>query len=706
MYPWLKIPLFRAFIPFLTGILIYKYFSGISQAVLFVLIIIPLCYILLSKFYFSKKHQYFKFRWIDGLCLTLIFLIGGYLITYSNNQLISKKHFSHFLIPGSTIVIKITQPPEEKTKTLKIQADVIAVINSNSNIQATGKILTYIGKDSLAKSLVYGDIIAVKNNFTDIPAPMNPGQFDYKSNLANKSIHQQSYLKSDQWKFICHGKQHAFMRAMFRIRNVFHESIRANFKDESQQAILLALLIGYTSEITDEIRQSFTDTGIMHLLAVSGMHVGLIFMVLNLIFKSLLKLRYGNIFFIIAITIILWIYAGITGFSPSVLRATIMFNFLLIGKNIRKVNFIYNSILVSIFFLLLYDPLLIYNVGFQLSYAAVIGIVFVQPYLNSLLTSKSWIIQKLWPLISVTLSAQFFTLPLILYYFSQFPVYFFISNLLIIPISTLVIYLGFVVVFFNVLGVSSFTFIFAFITKYTMELMTRIIFYIRQLPFGLIDNIYLNSFMALILFIAILYMCFWIFYKNRRYLILCLVSLIVFVFSISIWNFKNLKREQLVIYGIPGQTLIAIQEHKKGYYIGDSSIIYNSKQLRINSFRNMIESGISFRNTPRYIIDHKIENNNLIVNNRLICANSIRILCLDHAYHPCFSTERIKVDFLLLAHNPIVKIEDLKKDYEFMQIVFDCSDTPWKIKQWKSDCEKQQIKYYDINSSGAMIIDI
>jgi len=706
MYPWLKIPLFRAFIPFLFGILIYKYIPGISLPILLVVISLPIFYLLVSKYYFSRTKQYFRFRWIDGICFTLVFLLSGYLITNSHNQLVSTTYFSHYLKPGSVVLLKITQPPEEKTKTIKLQADVIAVKNADSYIQVTGQVLAYVGKDSISNGLTYGDIIAVKNNFLDIPPPLNPGQFDYKLTMANKSINQQAFLKSGQWEFICHGKQNPIMKSMFHVRSVFLKSVRANIKEDSQQAILLALLIGYTNDINDDIRQSFTETGIMHLLAVSGMHVGLIFMVLNLIFKSLLKLRYGNILFIIIITLILWAYTGITGFSPSVLRATVMFNFLLIGKNIRKVNFIYNSILVSIFLLLLFDPLMIYNVGFQLSYAAVIGIVFVQPYLNSLLTSKSWVLQKLWPLISVTLSAQFFTLPLILYYFSQFPVYFFISNLLIIPISTLVIYLGFVMVFFDVLGIQILTFVFAFITKYTMELMTRIIFYIRQLPFVLIDNIYISPLMTLFLFMVIIFLCFWVFYKKKRNLILFVVSLIVFVLSVTIWNFKNLKRDQLVIYGIPGQTLISVQEHKTGCYIGDSTIIYNTKQLKLNSYRNVIASGISFHHAPKYLLDNKIETGNLFVNNRIICANSVRILYLDQAYRSCSHGVRIKFDILLIAHNPKIKLDELKNDFDFKQVVFDGSDTPWKIKQWKSDCEKNNIKFYDINTSGAMIIDI
>lgn len=706
MYPWLKIPLIRAFIPFLGGILLYSYLPEISWLNLVILFGLTLSYLLLSRYFISRTRQYFKFRWVDGICLTIIFLVGGVMITESHDQIKSKKHFSQFLKPESIIILKINEQPEEKLKTIKLQAYVIGIKTSDDYIPVTGKILAYIPKDSQSKCLRYCDIIAVKNKFVNVSPPLNPGQYDYKRNLANRSIYQQAFLKHNQWKFIFHGRQNPIMNAMFRVRETFINSVKANFKDESQQAILLALLIGYTSEINDEIRQSFTETGIMHLLAVSGMHVGLIFMVLNLIFKNILRMRYGNIIFIVVISIILWSYAGITGFSPSVLRATIMFNFLLIGKNIRKVNFVYNSILVSIFLLIVYEPLLIYHVGFQLSYAAVIGIVFVQPYLNSLLTSKSWMLQKLWPLISVTISAQFFTLPFILYYFNQFPVYFFLANLLIIPISTIVIYVGFIMVFFDVLGIHSLTWFFALIEKYTMELMTQIIYYIRQLPFVMIDNIYLSRVMALLLLFVIIYLCFWIFYRNIKDLVLLFISLIVFVSSITLWNYRNLKINQLVIYAIPGQTLIFVQEHKKGFYIGDSSIIYNNKQLRLSTYRNLIASGLSFQHTPRYLIGNRIETDNLFLDRHIICTNSLRILYLDHSYRFSKFDKKVKVDILLLTHNPKIKLNELKCNIDFKQLVFDGSNSKWKIKQWKSDCEKYNIKYNDINENGAMIIDI
>ena len=706
MYPWLKIPLIRAFIPFVVGILLYKSIPQIPDYYVYLFFCIPLCFVVFSRLYFSRTKQYFKFRWVDGLCFTIIFFVGGYLVTYSNDQLRSKNHFSHFLQKQSIVIAKIVQVPEEKLKTIKLEVKVVAVENSNVNIPVTGEMIVYVSKDSLAKCLRYADLIAIKNNVADIPAALNPGQFDYKSNLANRSIYQQALLKQNEWRFIGHGIPNRIMEAMFKVRSVFIKSVKANFIDDSQQAILLALLIGYTSEINDEIRQSFTETGIMHLLAVSGMHVGLIFMVLNFVFKGLTKIKYGNIVFIIAISLMLWIYAGITGFSPSVLRATVMFNFLLIGKNIRKVNFVYNSIMVSIFLLLLYDPRMIYHVGFQLSYAAVIGIVFVQPYLNSLLTSKSWVVKKLWPLISVTLSAQFFTLPLILYYFNQFPVYFFIANLLIIPISTFIIYIGFIVVLFDVLALHSLTLFFAFIEKYSIDLMNQIIFYIRQLPYVLINNIYLSPLMTLLLFLAILFLCFWVFYNRRRDLFYFGCSLILFIISITAWNFQNLKRNQLVIYAIPGKTLISLQEHKKGLYIGDSAIIYDNKKLRLNTFRNMISSGISFRNSPRFVIGSKITTSNFVADGKIISANSLRILYLDQSYKPYRLTEKIKVDIILLAHNPKVKFAHLKSTYDFKQVVFDGSNAPWKIKKWKLECAKLSIKYNDINENGAMIIDI
>ena len=180
----------------------------------------------------------------------------------------------------------------------------------------------------------------------------------------------------------------------------------------------------------------------------------------------------------------------------------------------------------------------------------------------------------------------------------------------------------------------------------------------------------------------------------------------IFVITITVWNIGNLKRDQLVIYAIPGKTLISLQEHKKGLYIGDSAIIYDSKQLRLNTYRNLIASGISFHHSPRYLIGNRIETDNLLADCKIISANSLRILYLDQSYYSRRMDERIKVDIILLAHNPKVKFNELKKYFDFKQVVFDGSNAPWKIKQWKSDCKKYAVKFNDINENGAMIIDI
>jgi competence protein ComEC len=706
MYPWLKIPLIRAFIPFLAGILLYRYIPDCPNLVLVGAATVPFFYLLISRFYLSKMLNYARFRWVDGVCLTVLFLFGGYIISHAKDQQNSKNHYRHHISKESVLVLKITEQPEEKAKTIKLQAKLTGIVNKYEYIPATGNVLAYVKKDSLSLTLAYSNLIAVKNCFYQIPSPLNPGQFDYRKNLANKSVYHQAFVKPDQWLLINHGRENPVMSLMFRIKNSIIKSIKVNITDDSQQAMLLALLIGYTSELNDEIRQSFTETGIMHLLAVSGMHVGLIYMVLNFLFKGLHRLRNGNIIFIITVTVMLWMYAGITGFSPSVLRATIMFNFLLIGKNIRKVNFVYNSILVSAFLLLLYDPFLIFHVGFQLSYAAVIGIVFVQPYLNSLLTSKSWVLQKLWPLISVTISAQFFTLPLILYYFNQFPVYFFLANLLIIPISTLVIYFGFLMVFFDAINIQLLTHVFALIEEFTMEVMTRIIFYIRQLPYVMIDNIYLSPLMTVVLFFVIIFFCFWLFYRSRRHLFLFLTSLILFVVTSTIWNYVCLKREKLVIYAIPGNTLISLQENRQGLYIGDSAIVYNKKQLRLNTGRHMIASGIGFTKTSRYLIGDEIRFQGLYADKNIISANSFRILLMNQS-NPYFNLpEKINADIILFSHNPNVSIENLTGNFNFKQLVFDCSNTTWMVKKWKQECLKHSVEFVDINETGALIIDI
>ncbi|MEM9053079.1 MAG: ComEC/Rec2 family competence protein, partial [Bacteroidota bacterium] len=205
--------------------------------------------------------------------------------------------------------------------------------------------------------------------------------------------------------------------------------------------VISALVLGDKAQLDVDLRRQFVNAGVVHILAVSGLHVGIIYFLFGWLFDLLLKKK-GRLLKFILLLLILWAYAALTGFSPSVLRAATMFSFISLGKYHWKYGNVYNMIAGSAVVLLVVDPLLITQVGFQLSYLAVIGIVYFHPKFYSLLTFETWLPDKIWSLTCVSLSAQLATFPLSVFYFHQFPVLFPLSNLLVIPLATAILYLG------------------------------------------------------------------------------------------------------------------------------------------------------------------------------------------------------------------------------------------------------------------------
>jgi competence protein ComEC len=298
--------------------------------------------------------------------------------------------------------------------------------------------------------------------------------------------------------------------------------------DESVQ-VISALTLGYRKELTEETRSYFASTGAMHVLAVSGLHVGMIYLFLSSVFAFLKRTKFGNILFLVIIAGILWSYALLTGFSPSVQRATVMFTFILFGNSINRTASIYNSIAASAFILLLFNPKLIHEVGFQLSYSAVISIVFFFPRLEKFFSPKSKALKWMWQLLCVSVSAQLGVSALSVYYFHQFPSYFWLSNFLVVPAAYFILAFTFLLFVFSPLSWAA-----AIISKLLSATTFCTIFFLRKidgLPFALAENVSVSApqlFCSLGLFISLAF-----FIKEKRKVYFFLINGFVLFFLLS-----------------------------------------------------------------------------------------------------------------------------------------------------------------------------
>jgi competence protein ComEC len=348
------------------------------------------------------------------------------------------RYLDHFsLFSKGQYQIIINSIPEVKAKTVKVFAKVVRVGGN----QVSGHILLYFKKDSKALDLKYGDKIVANLVFKSIENIPN-SNFDYRQYLSNKQIFQQALIKSDDWKLIARNQGNYFVSIAYRYRESCRVVLQKSIQNYDAYAVASALLIGDDDDISKSVYKAYTDSGTLHVLSVSGMHVGVIYLLLVTLFGKLERNKYTKHFYFLIMLILIWLYSVLSGSSASVFRAATMLTVVIIGKWINGNSPIYNSLVLSMFALLLYNPFYLTDKGFILSYLAVFGIVYLQPKILSLIKVRNVIAYKVWEFTSVSIAAQIMTLPVSLFLFGKFPNYFILANWVVIPLSTIAIYLS------------------------------------------------------------------------------------------------------------------------------------------------------------------------------------------------------------------------------------------------------------------------
>ncbi len=367
------------------GIIIAFHFqlSTIYLCIIILAAVIGILYISYFKRYFSS----FSKRWIFGILINLLFVVFGVLITQQHKPVNKRFHFEKYSSSASIVVLK--EDIVTKTKSYKCEVEVIAVKSGDDWRNTQGKAILYLAKDSLAELLTYGDKLFINGKWKTIENPSNPAQFNYKNFLLNSNITAQQYLQSINWKLFSFLENNTLRKLAFVYQKKLLTHLEFHFQNE-ELSVISALLLGYKDLLDRETIMIYSSSGAMHVLAVSGLHVGIIYLLLNSLFLFFEKFKYGKYLKAVFLILSLWAYALLTGLSPSVLRAATMFSFIIIGSALKRETNIYNTLAASAFVLLLYNPYILLQVGFQLSYAAVLGIVYLQPKLYKLMYTKYW----------------------------------------------------------------------------------------------------------------------------------------------------------------------------------------------------------------------------------------------------------------------------------------------------------------------------
>lgn len=431
------------------------------------------------------RRSHFKFFY-PTLCLMWVAL-GASLPSFHTPS-------DPFPTSADSFVVRLCDTPRLTPKCYKSTAQVLSV----GGIPTNGKILLYIRQDSASARLRYGDCLWVEAE-PQHPHNWDP-HFDYSRYLKRKGILWQCYVPTTHWRLVAHDNSSPLCGYSKALQLRMVERIRHSNLTSSQQGIAEALLLGWRDDVDEVTQRQFRDAGITHLLCVSGLHVGIVAWLAGAFLFFLGMKRWQRVLKGTVQLGVVWFFVMLTGMAPSTLRAGAMFSLLILGGMLQRQPNSFNNLCTSMWLLLLINPMLLFDIGFQLSYASVAGIIAWQRPLVQLLPSLAspqtpwylWLPQKVWQLICLSTSAQMATLPLVLYHFHQFPLYFLIANLTVVPFAGVLL----VTIMLLVLTGSGWITI---ILRSELVAVDRLTHWISSLPHAMLTDIYCNFAMALLI---------------------------------------------------------------------------------------------------------------------------------------------------------------------------------------------------------------
>lgn len=562
MFFWSQIPLVRLAIPLILGIVLYQFEANLldESALLFGFFFLLIC---LLSIHSVPYFQTYPNRWLFGALLSILFIFIGFGITHYHQA--ANKQDPDLRNKKISWLAEVVEGASRTARSVKTIVELKYISLNDKVVEGHNeKVLLYLKQDSASLQLKVGDCILANSRLQEIQGPLNPAQFNYKAFLANRNIYLQTYL-STNWEVI--SSNNTIFRLSEELRSYFLEVFKAAGLQGEEYAVAAALSLGYKNELNPHIREQYSGSGAMHILAVSGLHIGIIYLLLKWLVRYLDKVKTLKIAKMLLMLAALWSYAILTGLSPSVQRAACMFSFIIIADTAGRQNNIFNSIAASAIFLLVLQPNLLFEVGFQLSYLAVIGIILLHPKIYGLLHFKSSFLDKMWSLMVVSIAAQAATFPLTIYYFHQFPNLFLLTNLIVVPLSFWI--LSTAILLLLVYSIFSSAWLIGDLLQLLVRVMNFTVEFFYDFPLSVIHGIYIHERTAFLLMAMLMAIVFFFYFFKVRYLIITLSILLIICLG-QLWeNFQQRNQQLLGIYSLRKHFALAAVDGKRAFVLTD-----------------------------------------------------------------------------------------------------------------------------------------
>ncbi len=670
----LQFPLTRITIWFILGIL---YAASIETTVTFAFVLVGVGAIGFGIAYFFTAKNFTPTLYFGVASYFLSFCIGITTLLAHTDLYNPKNYFHQLTNTKQEHILEVVL--REKLKSTAFNDRFIAIVKNIDHKESSGKIILHLRKNIENKKLQIGSHLKTKGLLLKHRKPNNPDQFDYGRYLTNKSILAQIYSNPSNTQISTTIDKNCWYYAA-KIRNKIITNLEKNNFGKNELPVVVALILGQQQDIAPAILKDYQYAGAVHILSVSGLHIGFILLFINFLLQRLPKTTGGNTIRLVVIISSLWGFALIAGLAPSVVRSVTMFSFVAVGMHLKRSTNIFHTLIVSVLLILLFQPSFLFDVGFQLSYVSLFFILWLQPLFSKLWIPKNKILQYFWDLLTVSFAAQIGALPLSVYYFHQFPGLFFVTNLIIIPFLSIIMALG---VFTMVLA--AFDWIPGILLKlleWSVVLLNKSINWVASFEQFIIQDIAFNAPMLLSLYLFIIMMFIWYEKPNYNKMAFTVMALILFQGIYLETHWHEQQQKEWIVFNTPKNTLIT---HRNGAHIAVFSSDYRKNQLS----KNLALKSYAVANFAKVKTNQPIRNVAFFNNKKILILDSLGAF-----------PKQVKPELLLITQSPKLNLERLLQTFKPKIVVADASNYKTYIAYWKATCLKEKIPFHATGEKG------
>ncbi len=630
---------------------------------------------------------------VGGLFL-LMLLAGGWFMVWDPDPAIDRSHFSHH--EAAVLSGYISDEPRNTGGPIRFRLAVRAAGDPLQLRFTSGKLLVTLETTANGGRLpAYGDEVIIPARYREIPSPYNPGETDYQAYFRGKAVRHQTYLQRHELYRTGRFGGNRFVAFAWKLRGAMVEKLNRYIPHQEAGAVAATLLLGYRADLDQELLNAYAATGTIHILSVSGMHVAILFWLLSAAVPRAGR-RFAPLRFIV-LTGFIWMYATLTGLAPSAVRAALMISFVMAADTFGRTGQAYNSIAASAFVLLLWDVTYAVDIGFRLSYLAVLGIVCFYPLIKAWFSvSQKWL-AAVWNYMALSIGAQLGAFPLAIHYFHQFPVYFLPANLLVVLPVTGVMWVGIALLLSPVQWLSA---LLGRVLAYLVRFTNGGLYLLESFPGSLWEGIWIQGWEILLMYLtAVLLLTGW-HYRNRRWLLGGLCGLLLLAGAAAVRQCDRIYRRELVIYNVGNELAI-------GAFAGGKPVVYSSllsaddRRIRYRVMPDVIRH--SGRRDVVFVQEKDtLQTGDLYIRSPVIQFGSKRIVICD-GKKPFRYGQHIRADALLLRHNPSVPLDTLTRMVQCNILIADASNSAARLAAMQREAAALDLPLYLLKDNFAYV---